>query len=235
MIYLYYYLVSCLLVYLSYRGTDKILTQKSLKYCKLKYEKQTYVVANIVKSIILLCITPLCFIFLYKLFYGMSEEIYNYTFIITSIYASTDMVSLLLERGKKLSTIYHHIFVQLASVTCISLGTFNTVADIILIYGVFSTFAYLVNFYLAIRFLVDNNLIALKRLATLAYLIYISSCIINWSIQTVYLISFLINGHFITWGLLLLFNYVVINDDLILMEFLHKNSLIKNIKLDRLY
>ena len=163
MIYLYYYLVSCLLVYLSYRGTDKILTQKSLKYCKLKYEKQTYVVANIVKSIILLFITPLCIIFLYKLFYGISEEIYNYTFIITSIYASTDMVSLLFERGKKLSTIYHHIFVQFATFTCIYLGAFNKVTDIILIYGVFSTFAYLVNFYLAIRFLVDKNHITLKQ------------------------------------------------------------------------
>lgn len=234
MIYLYYYLISCFLVYLSYRSADKLLTQKSLKYRKLKYEKKTYVVANIVKFIILLFITPLCFVFLYSLFHGISEEIYNYTFIFTSIYASTDMVSLLFERGKKLSTIYHHIFVQLASFTCIYLGTFNTFSDIIIIYGSFSTFAYLVNFYLAIRFLVDNNHMILKRLATLAYLIYIISCIINWTIQIVYLSSFLINGYFITFGLLLLFNYVVISDDLILIDFLSKNSLIININLDRL-
>ena len=165
----------------------------------------------------------------------MSDKIYNYAFIITSIYASTDMVSLLFEHGKKPSTIYHHIFVQLAAFTSIYLGAFNKVTDLILIYGCFSTFAYLVNFYLAIRFLVDNELVELKLLATHSYIIYIISCIINWTIQTIYLGSFLINGHFITFGLLLLFNYVVINDDLVLMSFLRKNSLIKNLKLDRLY
>ena len=232
MIYLHYYLVSCLLVFLSYRGADKLLTQKSLKYCKLKYEKKTYVVANMVKSIILLCITPLCFIFLYKLLYGISEEIYNYTFIVTSIYASTDMVSLLFERGKKLSTIYHHIFVQIASFISIYLGMFNDISDIIIIYGSFSTFAYLVNFYLAIRFLVDKNHIILKRLATCTYLIYIICCIINWTIQIVYLNSFLIKGYFIPFGLLFLFNYVVISDDLILMDFLRKNRRMINLKPD---
>ena len=230
MIYFYYYLLSCIFVYLSYRGVNNYLTQKSLRYRNLKYEKQTYVVANIVKSIVLLFITPLCIIFLHKLFYGISEEIYNYTFIFTSIYASTDMVSLLFERGKKLSTIYHHIFVQLAAFTCIYLGTFNTFADIIIIYGSFATFAYLVNFYLAIRFLVSNKCVELKYLAGFAYIIYIISCFVNWTIQIVYLYSFLINGYFITSGLLLLFNYVVINDDLILMEFLRKNSFILKIK-----
>ena len=234
MIYLYYYLLSCIFVFISYYFTDKILTYKSIKYRNLKYEKKTYIYANIVKSIILLLITPYCVSFLYNLLFGITEEIYHTTFIVTSIYASTDMNSLLFEKGKKISTLYHHIFVQLATFTAFYCGPFNKITDVIIIYGAFSSFAYLVNFYLAIRFLFDKDRYEIKLLATYTQIIYMLSCVVNWCFQIYYLILFMILKHYYATFLLAFFNSVVISDDILLINFLNKHSFVNKLNLKKL-
>ena len=231
MIYLYYYLISCSFVFQCYYFMDKILTYKSDRYRKLKYVKKTYVFANIVKSIILLFITPYCVIFLYNLYFGMTEELYHSIFIATSIYASTDMNSLLFEKGKKNSTIYHHILVQLATFTAFYCGPFNKMTDVIIIYGSFSTFAYLVNFYLAIRFLFEKDMYEIKLLATFTQIIYMLSCIVNWCLQLYYLVLFMTLKNYFAVFILAFFNCVVISDDILLINFLNNNSFMNKLKL----
>lgn len=217
------YILSCVFVKTCYVICHNYLLQYSQNYKILKPTKQTYVVANLVKSIILCFLIPCCINFISKLNGHLILEDYQSTIVAASIYGSTDMVSLIYENGKKMSTTFHHILVQLTVYACLYLGPFHILTDIILTYGCFSALAYQVNFYLAARFLINNKKI-ISTLATLAFVIYVVVAFSNWIIQTLFAYNFFYNANYITLISHILMNYIFINDDIILMRFLYDNS-----------
>tara|TARA_Y100000590_G_scaffold387991_1_gene461985 strand:+ start:2139 stop:2855 length:717 start_codon:yes stop_codon:yes gene_type:complete len=238
MIYLLVYIISSFCVFYLYQIADYFLLQYCAEYVKLSENRKTYVVANLVKSGILLCLTPFSIHFLYVLlltFFNNDDIItsndYKKSILISAIYCSTDMIALLVQKNMKKTTILHHIVVQKAFILLIVLGEYHPITNIILIYGSFSIFAYLVNFYLGFRHIIQNERFV-GILVTLTHVIYIVSCLINWFIQIIHLFYFIYMAQFINSIILIGFNCVVINDDINLLRFLDKYSSLKNIQFD---
>ena len=112
MINLYYYFIQKILIILL---LYPIIYGCLFNYFKhLNYNKQIYIISNIIKSLILcyLCITYNSII--YTMFYTgiLDDLIYKK---ITISYAVTDFCSLLIVKKMKLSTIIHHLIVVFIS------------------------------------------------------------------------------------------------------------------------
>ena len=197
-------------------------------YQKIKLEKQMYIIKNVVKSLVLLYVgifSSIDFIrFIYTEHFEMNA-VYNYA----SLYVANDFIALLIVPNLPQTTKIHH------QITCLFLvytlhvdfNSIENVGHLLFIYTIFSSYAFLVNFYLGIRFLKnknDTNLLINKIIdysKTYAYYIYAISCIINWIIHIV-LLSYraylgVFNLHYILYSGLL---YFIIKDDLILMSWL---------------
>ena len=197
-------------------------------YQKIKLEKQMYIIKNVVKSLVLLYVgvfSSIDFIhFIYNNVYEMNL-VYNYA----SLYVANDFIALLIVPNLPKTTILHH------QITCLFLvytlhvdfNSIGNVGQLLFIYTIFSSYAFLVNFYLGIRFLKnknDNNSLLNKIIEytkIYAYYIYTISCIINWIIH-ISLLSYraylgVFNLHYILYTGLL---YFIIKDDLILMSWL---------------
>ena len=197
-------------------------------YQKIKLEKQMYIIKNVVKSLVLLYVgffSSIDFIyFIYNEEFEMNA-VYDYA----SFYVANDFIALLIVPNLPKTTILHH------KITCLFLvytlhvdfNSIENVGQLLFIYTIFSSYAFLVNFYLGIRFLKNkndsksllNNIINNSK--KYAYYIYTISCIINWLIHIV-LLSYraylgFFNLHYILYSGLL---YFIIKDDLILMSWL---------------
>ena len=230
---LLYYLISCIVLYYLYKTTHFILSRYNTNFCNLSYSKQTYVVSNICKSCVLGILTPFSFQFMYQLVTGIAEEHYQAAFIIAAIYCSTDMVALYYQKEMKKSTILHHFIVQKSLLLISIFGSYHHITNILLIYGSFSAFAYLVNFYLGFRFLVHENKSYLSLIATITYTIYVLCCSINWFIQIGYFIYFLFHQYYLHCAFLIGFNIAIVNDDLLLLKFLHSQSIFSYLQITK--
>jgi len=154
---------------------------------------------------------------------------------ITGLYAITDLVPLFVSRKKMMtSTIIHHICVVLALLGVLNSNLENIgISNAIILYGLFSSLAFFVNYFLGIRFLIKNAVV-MKYVKKFTFINYIIACTCNWSIQSVYLLYYLkklivlyINNtiHMNNYIYLLLyvaFLYFWISDDIVLMRFLLK-------------
>ena len=221
---------------LLYPTTNFILNKVSDKYKKCKKGEKYYILSNILKSSVL---SVLSVYFSLSVFYGdfnlinPSEWGTNQRVLknIVGLYAITDTVPLLINREKmKTSTIIHHICVFASYIYILSLSDFNQegVFKSIIIYGGFSSLAYLVNFYLGSRFLTDNKTY-IKYLKKAAGISYITSCGFNWTWQIYYmmlLLKYYYNNSmylgYIKIGFLGTLIKYWIKDDLILIKHLLK-------------
>merc|ERR1712054_264400 len=97
----------------------------------------------------------------------------------------------------------------------------------IVVYAVFSSFAYLVNFLLASRFLEIGFRRALF-LSLTAFLVYATCCMINWTWQLFYLSHLWItNPDVVSRGWIVLFSFLILFlvwDDVVLLTWLLHNS-----------
>jgi hypothetical protein len=192
----------------------------------IKLEKKMYIIKNVVKSLVLLYVgifSTIDFIhFIYNDEFKMNA-VYDYA----SFYVANDFIALLIVPNLPQTTKLHH------QITCLFLvytlhvdfNSIQNVGQLLFIYTIFSSYAFLVNFYLGIRFLKNKNDSHLNKIIDYskryAYYIYIVSCIINWIIHIV-LLSYraylgVFNLHYILYSGLL---YFIIKDDLILMSWL---------------
>ena len=197
-------------------------------YQKIKLEKQMYIIKNVVKSLVLFYVGIFSSIdFIYFIYNDEFEmnAVYDYA----SFYVANDFIALLIVPNLPKTTIIHH------QITCLFLlytlhvdfNSIENVGQLLFIYTIFSSYAFLVNFYLGIRFLKNKNNeeSALNKIIDnskkCAYYIYTISCILNWTIH-ILLISYraylgVFNIHYILYSGLL---YFIIKDDLILMSWL---------------
>ena len=194
----------------------------------IKLSRQLYIVKNIVKSWILLYVSIYASVDLYN--YFITNEI-NMTLIYhyASIYVSNDILALILVPNLPYTTRIHHLITSLFLIYTLNIdyNDINNVGQLLFIYTLFSSYTFLVNFYLGIRFLKHeknkylNEIIEFSRIY--ASYIYKYSCIINWTIH-ILLLSYraylgVFNLHYIIYSGLLFF---IVKDDLILMSWLKK-------------
>jgi len=181
-------------VFTSYFTFHYYLEKFSTSYKNVEPDKQFYVLSNLIKSATLLSYTPLAAIVLYK---TMVLDDWNTTRIrnLGCMYAIPDFVSLFLVKRMSNTTIVHHLAVCVFNVVSMfnDYGEEN-VCRLMVVYAIFSTFAYLVNLLLASRFLNIPKWVA-QYMSGMALLIYASCCGINWTWQTIYTWKLLQTGH----------------------------------------
>jgi hypothetical protein len=222
--YLCYYILFSIGLYILYPLLDLILNNiKKYRIITPKH-KQKYFISNLVKGILLGIFTPYSYLIFYNYIFN---NIWNLSEIklLASLYASIDLVSMFHVTKMQTTTIVHHTMVQVFYI--ISLLCFNfdedRISNPIVIYAIFSTFAYMVNTYLALRLVMDEKY--LKFFATISSVIYQFCCTINWSYQCYYLYFSPINNIVkIIYSIVII---SIVSDDIVLIKFLNKNSYLK--------
>lgn len=174
------YIIGAIIFHWSYFIVDKLLNNFNENYKKLEYDKKMYVVSNINKSFILAGITPIAGTILYDSIYTVK---WNNNLIrnMGIFYSIPDTVSLFVVNKMDLTTKIHHTVVVLFNFSSIYNNyNENNIFRCMLVYACFSAFAFIVNFQLGSRFLHKNKKIE-KRLSIIAFLIYFTSCLTNWT------------------------------------------------------
>ena len=214
------------LVYLHthvYRIGDQLLN----RFYKAQYEsftayKRKYIIKNIWKSAVLLLILISGSIPFFDGFFNNVWSNLNFH-IWGTIYVSLDLSGLIFVPGLPTSTKIHHSVV-------IILGMLNALTDYykpgyyrsILIYTYFSIVPFIVNFYLAYRYLEVDDVKKRKMVAKLSFLTYAGSLGINILCNLCFFatepFSWTILFYFASFGL-------IINDDIKLIHFLRDESL----------
>jgi hypothetical protein len=190
--------------------------------------KRMYVVANIFKSFMLgiMVLSP-------RWWTGNAHAFAHDDFLAVPmkrtvmLYVATDVVALYLVEKLPLTTkIHHYAATVLAVIVCAidcteqGFGGGLGVAKMIIVYGNFSTLAFLVNAFLALRVVHPDHPLT-WWLSLVALFSYIACCAGNWGIHAWWLIHCFTTGRLgvpsALYGLLLT---SVINDDIVLINWL---------------
>lgn len=208
---------------LAYFVTYKTLKFFSREFKKLDYDRRMYIVKNYVKSFILGVACYRSIIQAYQILWD-HDSLNEYNTKMNAImYFLTDTVGLLLVRKLSGTTIAHHIATNILGFYVVFTNHRNVCSAYIpVLYACFSALAFLVNFYLAFRAQYPESN---KRplLSMVSYWIYLITSVINWVIQIVYIPLVMINGEFLFPLLYTGCLYVIIKDDIMLMDWLKKD------------
>ena len=197
-----------------------ILFINNPKFSNLNFNRKLYTIKNIAKSIGLSLILIYGFTTLFDTIFYNEWNNYN-LHRIGFIYASSDVLSLLIVRKLPTSTKIHHIIVLIfALINSIIDYKIDTYWRGLIIYTVFSCFSYLVNTYLGIRHIYDNE--SIKVTCKIALYVYTYSCLFNWLYQLFIICKWIM---LLSPGIILYTGMIgmVVYDDIILIKFLHKN------------
>lgn len=187
--------------------------------------KQWYVVSNLIKSITLCIISIPAIPLLWSIYSGENWDVDTLKHLAT-IYAVLDTVSLCIVPKMQKNTIIHHCSVFALYIVCMWYHfQKNTIAELICVYATWSSFAYLVNFYLAIRIFVSINARILIKLCSYSYYIYFVCCFFNWSYQFYHWYDEVFMHSFsISYGLYAILLMNLVYDDCVLMRYLYINK-----------
>jgi len=199
---------------------------------KFQYKRQLYMVKNVVKSMVLAYIGLFASFDFYKFIINDNFDMGLVKYY-ASYYVSNDIVALLIVPNLPQTTKIHHqitSFLLLYTLN-VDFNDVNNVGKLLFVYTILSSYTFLVNLYLGIRFLENktsqihiDTIIEYNRIS--AYYIYALCCFVNWSIHIVtymHRIYYQIfNIHYFIYAILLFF---IIKDDLILMSWLKKKSI----------
>ena len=176
-----------------------------------------YRVVNITKSFLLaIASIPGGYIIYSILYLGtIPNEVTN---IVAILYCSLDLSAILYNPYNHISTNIHHIVVQFLYYY----GLYyewddNTLCKPIVVYAIFSCFAYSVNGRLAIRRMRFNKEIY-SLITKTSFVIYIICCICNWTIQAKFLLTENYGNQVYIYMFLL---SIIIYDDIFLLKYLY--------------
>ncbi len=189
--------------------------------------KKLYVVANLSKAILLgtLALSPRYWVgaleFLYDNFYGIEVKRCGI------IYIATDFVALFLVPKLPRSTLIHHIITSIMAVLVTSMNIqmpgwdgLLGVAKMGILYGLFSSLAFPVNAYLALRVVYPKA----RWMPVLIYIClftYILCCTLNWGVHLLWLCKLVYQWEISVVSLLYLIAvYFMVSDDIILIKWL---------------
>ncbi len=214
--------VGSYVVFSTYFVAMYYLERFSSSYTTIPDDKKFYVLSNLIKSAVLLVYCPLVARTLYLAF---AHDDWSTRRIrsMGTLYAIPDFVSLLIVRRMAFTTKLHHVVVVIFMVANLFI-TYEeeTVARALMVYAVFSTFAYLVNLLLASRFLPVPSVVS-RLMSLLAFSIYAVCLALNWAWQLSYLWRLACRS--ITAGLVIYCAAMsfVVYDDLVLIRWLWHN------------
>lgn len=150
--------------------------------------EKSYRIVNITKSVFLGLSSPYAMYLFYCILFRLPFNI-NILYFISSLYASLDMSAMIYNPHAHISTTIHHTLVQVFYLYGVYVNwNVNSISNLILIYAIFSTFAYLVNFRLGIR-QSEIRPFLVNLVNDCALIIYLLTCIANWSLQTYFLLT----------------------------------------------
>ena len=218
---MYFYLFCCTAYYITYQlinnctshypDTSSIVTKE-------------YRIVNKVKSFILCIISPAGTYVLYQAL-AQPNDPYILDFFAAS-YTALDMSALIYNPNSHMSTTVHHILVQFLYGYCYWANfNMNTLVKGIAFYALFSCYAYLVNYRLAIRYINHKYENAIN---ILALRIYIFTCLCNWLVQVYLLFLDMTESHILEKIIYSGLIAMIMNDDVFLMKFLGKSSILEN-------
>lgn len=214
-------------VFSSYFVANHFMSRLSTSYAAIPDDKKFYVLSNLIKSAVLLAYCPSAASTLYGALVRdewSTRRIRN----LGVLYAIPDTVSLLLVSRMATSTKVHHLCVVAFMVCNLFIDyEHESVGRALVVYAIFSTFAYLVNLLLASRFLPLVPSISLV-LSTLALVIYAGTLGVNWLWQVAFLYRLVRSptlgaAHATAIGLYVSLIALVVRDDLVLVRWLWKN------------
>ncbi len=212
-------------IFSTYYVADYHMKTMSRSYDAIPEDKRFYVLSNLIKSAVLCAYCPSCVNLLYR---GLVLDEWVTTRIRTMgvLYAIPDAVSLLVVSRMATSTRVHHICVVIFMFVNLQI-TYEekNVGRALMVYGIFSTFAYLVNLLLASRFLPIGSSLA-RSLSVLAFIVYFCCLLVNWTWQVHYLIDIwhgLGNARRIMIVAYVTIMTMVVRDDCVLIRWLYKN------------
>ena len=215
------FVVGSYVVFSSYFMFDFYLRKLSSSYRSTDADKRFYVLSNLIKSAVLLSYSPLAAELLYK---TMVLDVWpsNQIRIMGTLYCIPDFVSLFLVKKMARSTVIHHCVVCIFNMFSLYNDySEENVVRAIMIYAVFSTFAYMVNLLLASRFVSTAPYVS-RALSALSLLIYVTCCGFNWTWQVTYLSGLLwIKPIQVLFYVALML--MLVYDDVVLMRWLWKN------------
>lgn len=224
------FLVGSYVVFSSYFTFDYFLKEYSTSYREIPSDKKFYVLSNLIKSAVLLSYSPLAFNLLVQ---SMHHDVWdtNKIRIMGTLYCIPDFVSLFVVKRMANSTKIHHIVVCVFNL----ISVYNDYEEVnviraIMVYAVFSTFAYMVNLLLASRFLKTSYFVRVALSAT-ALVIYASCCGVNWCWQ-VWFLSTIVADQLVAVVLYSALVLFLVWDDLILMKWLYVNLKRNSLKND---
>ena len=153
-----------------------------------------------------------------------------------SMYVSNDIMALVIVRRLPLTTKIHHSITSLLLFYTFNID-FNDekqFGELLVVYTVLSSYTFIVNFYLGIRYfkikviedtssyLYDDTINRyIDIIRNFAYYNYKYICILNWSIHIITIVFKLLNNQiYISYYFYCILLYFIINDDLILMDWL---------------
>jgi hypothetical protein len=213
------FIISCTCLHYGYKKLDNdFRTNAPNTYGQLDEDRQVYVLKNVLKGFYLAIIALAS---LYWLIPDILRGTWDSTTLQTfaSMYVSNDIVGL---HKVKLhtSTRMHHMTaaIFLMAAWCADFQE-STTAKMLALYTVFSALTFMVNLYLGLRFVFEEDLpvmLNLKRHAKWSYVVF---CMLNWACQMVlawnnsemWLNAYLMGLVFIVW------------DDIILLKWFFKN------------
>jgi len=220
------FLIGSYVVFSSYFVANHFMSKLSTSYSSIPDDKKFYVLSNLMKSAVLLAYTPSAAV---TLFLALVHDVWSTPRIraLGVLYAIPDAVSLLLVSRMAMSTKVHHICVVLfMGVNLLVSYEQETVGRALVVYAVFSTFAYLVNLLLASRFLPVSPGLSLL-LSLLALGIYSGCLAVNWTWQVRFLTHLATSGPSALHGacivVYLALISLVVRDDVVLVKWLWKN------------
>ena len=134
--------VGSYIVFSRYFACNYFLTRLSTSYARIPDDKKFYVLSNLIKAAVLLSYCPLCAV---TLFHALAKDEWGTQRIrlLGVLYAIPDCVSLLLVSRMAITTKVHHAAVVLfMCVDLVSDYALEGVHRALVVYALFSTFAY---------------------------------------------------------------------------------------------
>lgn len=212
-------------IQLSYVVADYFLSLFYEKYTNLPFHRKRYVIKNFVKGIYLVFIAIPGFSTVSD---GIVRNVWDnysvYTFGL--LYWLPDMIALIRVPKMQKETIFHHVTVGIFATINIFNDYTHESSGVwrgMVVYAYMSTLTGVVNYYLAYRLVVVDELQQRKKnLAAAAFIVYTCSLALNWTYQLYIVMTWILV--FPAWGLYiyLALLYFIIDDDIILAKFLWK-------------
>jgi len=214
--------VGAYIVFSSYFVCDYAMSRHSTSYASIPDDKKFYVLSNLIKSAVLFSYCPLA---VHVLWEALAHDRWSTARIrnMGVLYAIPDFVSLFLVSRMSITTKLHHICVVVFMVYNLYTDyDTESVARALVVYAVFSTFAYLVNLLLASRFL-QIGATASLFMSALALGLYAGCLGINWTWQVRFLWQLWWNNPSIGIYIYCSFMSMVVYDDVVLVRWLWSN------------